>query len=367
MSCGKLKVAAAVAGAALLLAGVSACSSAQAASETGGLVGIAMPTKSLQRWNNDGAHLDALLKGAGYTTDLQYADNKADQQITQIQDMIKENPKVLVIASVDGTALGPVLAQAKAKHIVVIAYDRLINGTPNVDYYATFDNYKVGQLQGQFIVDQLGLKDGKGPFNLEPFAGSPDDNNAKFFFAGAWDVLAPYVAKGQLVVPSGKAPATDADWTKIGIQGWTTASAKTEMDTRLNSFYQGRKVQVVLSPNDSLALGIEQSLDAKGYKPGSDWPLVTGQDADTANVKNLLAGKQTMTVWKDTRTLGDQVAEMVDQIVKGKTVMLNDTKTYSNGAKVVPAYLLPPQVVTKADVQTALVDSGFVTASDVGL
>jgi putative multiple sugar transport system substrate-binding protein len=182
--------------------------------------------------------------------------------------MIKRNPKVLVIAAVDGTALGPVLAQAKAKHIIVIAYDRLINGTSNVDCYAMFDNDKVGQLQGQFIVDRLGLKDGKGPFNLEPFAGSPDDNNAKFFFAGAWDVLAPYIAKGQLVVPSGKAPATDAGWTTIGIQGWTTASAKTEMNTRLASFYQGKKVQVVLSPNDSLALGIERSLEAKGYKPG---------------------------------------------------------------------------------------------------
>jgi putative multiple sugar transport system substrate-binding protein len=367
MSVGKLKVVAAVAGAALLLAGVSACSSAQAADGTGGLVAIAMPTKSLQRWNNDGAHLDALLKGAGYTTNLQYADNKPDEQIAQIADMIKRNPKVLVIAAVDGTALGPVLAQAKAKHIVVIAYDRLIIGTPNVDYYATFDNYKVGQLQGQFIADRLDLKSGKGPFNLEPFAGSPDDNNARFFFAGAWDVLAPYIAKGQLVVPSGKAPANDAGWSAIGIQGWTTASAKTEMDTRLASFYQDKKVQVVLSPNDSLALGIEQSLAANGYEPGADWPLVTGQDADTANVTNILSGRQSMTVWKDTRTLGDQVAEMIDQIVKGKTVMLNDTTTYSNGAKVVAAYLLPPQVVTRAGVQTALVDSGFLKASDVGL
>jgi len=379
MSLRKTKIVAAVAGAALLLVGASACSSTRdttsgssggsTAAAAGGLIGIAMPTKSLERWNNDGAHLEELLKAAGYTTSLQYADNKVDQQITQLQNMINQNPKVIVVASIDGTALGPVLAQAKAKKISVIAYDRLINGTADVDFYATFDNYKVGQLQGQFIETQLGLKDGKGPFNLEPFAGSPDDNNAKFFFSGAWDVLKPYIDKGQLVVPSGKAPASDADWTKIGIQSWKSETAQSEMDNRLNSFYQGKKVNVVLSPNDSLALGIEQSLDSQGYKVGSDWPIVTGQDADKANVKNMIAGKQSMTVWKDTRTLGDQVAKMVDQIVKGETVTVNDEKTYDNGKKIVPTYLLPPQVVTndKADITKSLVDSGFYKAADLGL
>ena len=378
MSLRRTKIVAAVAGAALLLTVVSACSSTRTGgtdtasggttAAAGGLIGIAMPTKSLERWNKDGAHLEELLKAAGYTTSLQYADNKVDQQITQLQNMINLNPKVLVIASIDGKALGPVLAQAKAKKIAVIAYDRLINGTKDVDYYATFDNYKVGQLQGQFIVDKLGLKDGKGPFSLEPFAGSPDDNNAKFFFAGAWDVLKPYVDKGKLVVASGKAPATNDGWTKIGIQSWKSDTAQSEMDNRLNSFYQGaNKVQVVLSPNDSLALGIEQSLESHAYKPGGDWPLVTGQDADQANVKNMLADKQSMTVWKDTRTLGDQVAKMVDQIIKGSTVTVNDEKTYDNGKKVVPSFLLPPQVVVKADVQKSLVDSGFYTAGDIGL
>ena len=379
MSLRKTQIVAAVAGAALLLVGASACSSTRdttsgstggsTAAAAGGLIGIAMPTKSLERWNNDGAHLEELLKAAGYTTSLQYADNKVEQQITQLQNMINQNPKVLVIASIDGTALGPVLAQAKAKKIAVIAYDRLINGTADVDYYATFDNYKVGQLQGQFIETKLGLKDGKGPFNLEPFAGSPDDNNAKFFFSGAWDVLKPYVDKGQLVVPSGKAPASDADWTKIGVQGWKSETAQSEMDNRLNSFYQGKKVNVVLSPNDSLALGIEQSLDSQGYKVGAEWPIVTGQDADKANVKNMIAGKQAMTVWKDTRTLGDQVAKMIDQIVKSEKVTVNDEKTYDNGKKVVPTFLLPPQVVTndKADITKSLVDSKFYKAADLGL
>jgi len=370
------KLAAAAIGAALAI-GLTACGSQTrddtnasngAGSSEGGLIGIAMPTKSLERWNNDGANLEAKLAELGYTTTLQYADNKVDQQISQIQNMINQKPKVLVIASIDGTALGPVLQTAADAGIKIIAYDRLINGTPNVDYYATFDNYKVGQLQGQYIETQLGLKDGKGPFNLEPFAGSPDDNNAKFFFAGAWDVLKPYVDKGQLVVPSGKAPANDDAWQSIGIQAWASATAQSEMQNRLNSFYTGdTKVDVVLSPNDSLALGIEQALESAGYKPGTDWPIVTGQDADLANVKNMLADKQAMTVWKDTRTLGNQVATMVDQIVKGTTVDVNNTKDYNNEVKFVPSYLLDPEVVVKDTVESILVGKGYYTKDQLGL
>jgi len=326
-----------------------------------------MPTRSLERWNNDGAHLDALLKEAGYTTSLQFADNKVEQQITQLENMINQGAKVLVIASIDGTALAPVLERAAADDIKIIAYDRLINGTENVDYYATFDNYLVGQLQGKYIEEELGLADGEGPFNLEPFAGSPDDNNAKFFFSGAWDVLKPYVDGGQLVVPSGKAPASNDEWQSIGIQAWQSATAQSEMDNRLNSFYGDKQVDVVLSPNDSLALGIAQALEAAGYTPGEDWPLLTGQDADEANTKNILAGKQSMTVWKDTRTLGDQVAKMVDQILKGEEVEVNDTETYDNGTKVVPSYLLPPQVVVADTIEQYLIESGFFTAEQLGL
>lgn len=331
------------------------------------LVGIAMPTRSLERWNNDGTHLDELLAEAGYETSLQYADNKVDQQITQIQNMVNDGADILVIASIDGTALGPVLQTAADQGVKVIAYDRLINDTENVDYYATFDNELVGTLQGQFIEEQLDLAGGAGPFNLEPFAGSPDDNNAKFFFKGAWDVLSPYIESGQLVVPSGKAPASVDDWASIGIQGWTSATAQSEMENRLNSFYADKKVDVVLSPNDSLALGIEQALEGAGYAPGDDWPLITGQDADLANTKNILADKQSMTVWKDTRTLGDQVATMIDSIVAGEEPEVNDTETYDNGVKVVPAFLLEPQVVTKGDVESALVGSGFFDASDLGI
>lgn len=371
----KKKLLAAMAVGALAVS-LAACSSTRSGDDASGgaaastecNVGIAMPTRSLERWINDGEQLQAKLKDAGCTVDLQYADNKTDQQISQIQNQISGGAKILVIAAIDGSTLGPVLEEAKAQNATVIAYDRLINGSENVDYYATFDNYKVGTLQGQFIEQQLGLKDGKGPFNLEPFAGSPDDNNAKFFFAGAWDVLKPYVDKGQLVVPSGKAPANDDAWASIGIQGWASDKAQAEMDNRLSSFYgDGKKVNVVLSPNDSLAIGIEASLKSAGYTPGADYPIITGQDADKANVKAILDGAQAMTVWKDTRALGDRVFTMIQEIKDGKEVEVNDTKTYDNGKKVVPSYLLTPEVVVKDDVQTKLIDSGFLKASDVGL
>ena len=370
---------------ALVLTGATACSAERTddstATESGSseeatsqaaaedvLIGIAMPTRSLERWNNDGEYLEELLQGMGYQTSLQYADNKTDQQITQIENMVNQGADVLVVASIDGSVLGPVLESAHEQGITVIAYDRLINGTEAVDYYATFDNYQVGQLQGQYIVDTLGLEDGEtGPFTFEPFSGSPDDNNAKYFFSGAWDILLPYVESGVLEVKSGKAPTSNDDWQSIGIQSWSSATAQSEMENRLNSFYTDDTVDVVLSPNDSLALGIEQALDAAGYTVGEDWPLVTGQDADLANVQNMLAGKQSMTVWKDTRTLGEQVATMVDQIVTGEEVEVNDTETYDNGVKVVPSYLLPPQVVTADTVEDLLVRSGFYDADELGL
>ncbi|PFG15882.1 monosaccharide ABC transporter substrate-binding protein (CUT2 family) [Propionicimonas paludicola] len=361
-------IALAAAGAMVLSMGACSAAGGTGGAATGCNVGITMPTRSLERWINDGEQLKKQLEEAKCTVDLQYADDKVDQQISQIQNQIAGGAKILVIASIDGTALGPVLDTAAKQKIKVIAYDRLINGSPNVDYYATFDNYKVGQLQGNFLKDQLKLDSASAPINFEPFAGSPDDNNAKFFFSGAWDVLLPYVTKGTLVVPSGKAPKSNDEWTKIGIQGWKSANAQSEMDNRLSSFYAGgKKVQAVLSPNDSLAIGIEASLKSAGYKVGTDWPIITGQDGDKANVKAILAGEQSMTVWKDTRKLGAQVFKMIQQITKGEKVDVNDEKTYNNGVKVVPSYLIEPEVVTKDQVQSKLIDSGFLKAADVGL
>ena len=382
MSLRKVKTLAALTGAALLFSSLAACSAerteetppaeegaeSEAPAAEDVLVGIAMPTRSLERWNKDGSNLEGLLQDMGYQTNLQYADNEVDQQISQLQNMINEGADILVIASIDGTALAPILADAKSQDITVIAYDRLINETPDVDYYATFDNYMVGQMQGEFLEEQLGLADGAGPFTLEPFAGSPDDNNAKFFFSGAWDVLLPYVESGQLTTPSGKAPKSNEEWQSIGIQGWGSEDAQDEMTNRLNSFYAaGAPLDAVLSPNDSLALGIAQALEGAGYTPGDEYPVLTGQDGDQANVLNIIAGKQSMTVWKDTRTLAAQVASMVEQIVNGEDVEVNDTETYDNGVKVVPTFLLPPVAVTADNIQETLVDSEFYSAEDLGL
>ena len=380
MSLRTVKTLAALTGAALLFSSLAACTAEreEAPAEEGAteeapvaediLVGSARPTRSLERWNKDGSNLEGLLQDMGFQTNLQYADNEVDQQISQLQNMINEGADILVIASIDGTALAPILADAKSQDITVIAYDRLINETPDVDYYATFDNYMVGQMQGEFLEAQLGLADGAGPFTLEPFAGSPDDNNAKFFFSGAWDILLPYVEAGQLTTPSGKSPASNDDWQSIGIQGWGSEDAQDEMTNRLNSFYAaGAPLDAVLSPNDSLALGIAQALEGAGYVPGDDYPVLTGQDGDQANVLNIIAGKQSMTVWKDTRTLAAQVATMVQQIVNGEEVEVNDTETYDNGVKVVPTYLIPPVSVTADNIEDTLIESGFYTAEDLGL
>ncbi|OCA93343.1 ABC transporter substrate-binding protein [Actinobaculum suis] len=358
----------------LLVVSLSAGCSAERARDrsggggkTSGKVGISMPTKSLERWARDGDYLQKVLQDKGYSTSMQYADNKVEQQISQIQNMVNERPDVLIVASIDGSALAPVLAQAKDAGIHVIAYDRLIRETDAINYYVTFDNYRVGQEQGKYIADSLKLASGAGPFNFEPFSGSPDDNNARYFFEGAWDVLKPYLDSGQLVVPSGKMPAAVKDWQSIGIEAWMGPTAQAEMETRLNSFYRGGKhVDAVLSPNDALALGISQALAADGYT-AANWPVLTGQDADQANVVNILQDKQSMTVWKDTRALAEQAAVMADQIIKGQTVEVNDTDTYDNGVIVVPTYLLEPIVIDKNNVESKLVESGYYSAKDLGL
>lgn len=371
------KSAALIAGLAMAFGMMAGCSAERAPepapTATGGeatstekpLIGITMPTVSLERWNNDGAGLKAQLEEMGYETMLDYADNKNELQIQQLENQINAGAKVLVIASIDGKTLGPTLQKAADKGIKIIAYDRLILGTPNVDFYATFDNYKVGELQGNFIKDALQLDSAAGPFNFEPFAGSPDDNNASLFFGGAWDQLKPYVESGKLVINSETGKKASGNWQDIGILGWGSADAQDEMENRLNSFYTDKKVDVVLSPNDSLALGIAQALETKGYTVGGDWPVLTGQDGDVANVKNILAGKQSMTVWKDTRELAKRVATMVDEIVQGKTVTVNNETDYDNGEKVVPSYLIDPEVVVADTVQSKLVDSGFIKADQL--
>jgi putative multiple sugar transport system substrate-binding protein len=323
-----------------------------------------MPARSLERWNRDGAKLQELLQGMGYQTDLQYAENEPETQVSQLQNQINAGAKILVIASIDSESLGPVLQEARDAGVTIIAYDRLLMDTPNVDYYATFDNEGVGAMQGQYLADTLELATAEGPIYFEAFAGSDDDNNAGLFFGGAWDILQPYLESGVLVCSSNKCPATNDKWQDVSIHGWDTAAAQDEMETRLNSFYTDNKVQAVLSPNDSLALGIAQALESAGYS-GDDFPLLTGQDGDEANIKNILAGKQSMTVFKDTRLLAAAVADLVDQLAKGTAPSTNTT--YPNNIQDVPTVQLDPVVVTADTVQSIMVDSDFYTADQLGL
>ncbi|CAA2159703.1 Multiple sugar-binding periplasmic receptor ChvE [Methylobacterium brachiatum] len=323
----------------------------------GDLIGVAMPTKSSQRWIDDGNNIVKLLAAKGYKPDLQYADDDIPNQLAQIENMLTKGAKVLVIASIDGTTLSDVLSKAKDSGVKVIAYDRLIKGTPNVDYYATFDNFQVGVQQASSIVDGLGLKDGKGPFNIELFGGSPDDNNAYFFYDGALSVLQPYIDAKKLVVRSGQ---TGMD--KVSTLRWDPATAQARMDNLLSAYYGNAKLDAVLSPYDGISIGIISSLKGVGYGSGSlKMPVVSGQDAELQSIKSIIAGEQYSTIFKDTRELAKVTVAMIDAIVSGKQPEVNDTKTYNNGKKVVPAYLLKPVIVTKANWKPALVDTGYYT------
>ena len=318
-------------------------------------IGVSMPTKSSARWIDDGNNLVRALREKGYAPDLQYADDEIPNQLSQIENMVTKGAKALIIAAIDGTTLTDVLRQAHASNIKVIAYDRLIRNSPNVDYYATFDNFQVGVLQGQYIEKALGLKEGKGPFNIELFGGSPDDNNAYFFYDGAMSVLKPHMDGGKLVVQSKQ---TGMD--KVAILRWDGAVAQSRMDNLLSAFYTSRRVDAVLSPYDGLSIGILSSLKGVGYGSGGQpMPVVTGQDCEVQSVKSILRGEQTMSVFKDTRELAKVVTNMVDVLTKGGTVEVNDTKTYNNGVKVVPAYLLKPVSVDKTNWKETLVDSGY--------
>jgi putative multiple sugar transport system substrate-binding protein len=329
---------------------------------TGNLIGVAMPTQSLQRWNQDGENMKKELEAKGYTVDLQYANNDVNTQIQGIENMITKKCKVLVVAAIDGSTLTDVLKKAGDNGIKVIAYDRLIMKTANVDYYATFDNFKVGVIQGQYIETKLGLKDGKGPFNIELFGGSPDDNNATFFFKGAMSILQQYIDSGKLVVAS-----KQKEFTTIAIQGWESAKAQARMDNLITSTYaKGTKLDVVLSPNDSLAIGIVASLKNAGYGTAAKpYPVLTGQDCDKPNVKAMINDQQSMSIFKDTRTLATKVVEMVTSLIGGKPADVNDTKTYDNGSKVVPSFLCDPVYADKTNYKQILVDSGYYKESDL--
>ncbi|BFO21175.1 sugar ABC transporter substrate-binding protein [Streptomyces sp. KM77-8] len=356
---------AAVATAASLALTLSACGqSGEGGSEEdkggsdGATIGIAMPTKSSERWIADGANVEKELKAKGFKTKLVFGEDDPDQQVSQIENMITQGVDALIVAAIDNKSLGNVLQQAKDADIPVVSYDRLILGTENVDYYASFDNEKVGELQGGYIVEKLGLKDGKkGPFNIELFAGSNDDNNTRYFFQGAMNALKPYMDKGELVVRS-----KQTDLNQVTTLRWDGGTAQKRMDDLLTSSYRSARVDAVLSPYDGISIGILSALKSDGYGSGGKaMPVVTGQDAEVASLKSIISGQQTQTVFKDLRELAKVAANMVDAVLGDKKPEVNDSKSYDNGAKVVPAYLLQPVSVDKSNYKEVLVDGGYYT------
>ena len=317
-------------------------------------VGVSMPTKDLQRWNQDGANMEAMLKDAGYEVELQFGANDVQQQLSQVETMIDNGCEVLVIAAIEGSSLGSALEKAGEKGIPVIAYDRLLMQSDAVSYYATFDNYMVGTVQGTYVKDTLDLDNAEGPFNIEFTAGDPGDNNAGFFFNGAMDVLKPYIESGKLNVVSGQTEFTD-----VATPTWKTEVAQQRAENILSSYYaDGTELDAWLCSNDSTALGVTNALEAN-YT--GKWPIITGQDCDIQNTKNMIAGKQSMSVFKDTRTLAAQVVKMVGQILSGEEVDVNDTETYDNGVKVVPSFLCEPVFANADNYKELLIDSGYYT------
>ena len=335
---------------------------APAVAQDKGTVGISMPTKTSTRWISDGESMEKLFKEAGYTPDLQFADDDIPNQLAQIENMVTKGAKVLVIGAIDGTTLSDILAKAHEAGVKVIAYDRLIRDSGNVDYYATFDNFQVGVLQATTLVDGLKAKFGDvKPWNVELFGGSPDDNNAFFFYDGAMSVLQPLIDKGDIVIKSGQ-----TGMETVGTLRWDGAVAQARMENLLSSTYTDGQVHGVLSPYDGLSIGILSALKGVGYGSGDmKIPVVTGQDAELPSVKSILADEQYSTIFKDTRELAKVAVQMTDSILSGKEPEVNDTKTYDNGVKVIPSLLLKPLAIDKANAKEVLVGAGYYTEDQI--
>jgi putative multiple sugar transport system substrate-binding protein len=327
-----------------------------------GSIGIAMPTQSSLRWISDGNELKAALEAMGYSVDLQYAEDDIPNQLAQLENMVTKGVEGLVIASIDGTTLSAVLQQAADQGIKVIAYDRLIRDSANVDYYTTFDNFQVGVLQANSLVE--GLKErfpDVKPWNVELFGGSPDDNNAFFFYDGAMSVLQPLIDSGDIAIKSGQ-----MGMETVGTLRWDGAVAQARMDNLLSANYTDDRVHGVLAPYDGLSRGIISSLRGVGYGTADQpWPIVTGQDAEVPSVKAMIAGEQYSTVFKDTRELAKVTADLLDTVLSGGTPEGLDTTTYDNGVKVVPSILLVPHSVTLDNYEELLIGSGYIKAEEL--
>ena len=308
------------------------------------LIGVSLPQKTSENWVLAENLFKTDLAAAGFKADVQFANGGVTEQQNQIQSMVTKGAKVIVVGAIDGSQLGTQVKAAKDSGATVIAYDRLLKNTDAVDYYVAYDNFKVGVLQGNALLDGMKKKKANGPYNIELFAGSPDDANAQVFFDGAMSVLKPKIDDGTLKVVSGQ-----TSFNQVVTQGWKAENAQKRMDTLLSANYTSTAIDGVLSPNDTLARAIITSVKAAG-KPV---PIVTGQDSEVESVKSIMAGEQYSTINKDTRNLVKATIEMIQAIQKGDQPKINDTKSYNNGVKVVPAELLPPLIVTKDNAKEA--------------
>lgn len=322
-------------------------------------VGVAMPTQSSERWINDGANMKSRLEALGYEVDMQYAEDDTQMQVSQIENLIANGADALVIAAVDSSTLKTVLDQAKDKNIPVIAYDRLLMDTDAVSYYATFDNLGVGTAIGEYIETAKDLKNAKAQgksYTIEFFMGSPDDNNARFFYKGIMNVLQKYLDEGTLVCKTGRTSFDDT-----AILRWSQETAQANCENYLSGYYADEKLDIACCAFDGFSYGVRAALESAGYKVGEDWPLITGQDAELMATKNIISGYQTMSIYKDTRILADKCVSMVQAVLEGTQPEINDTEQYNNNVLTVPSYLCTPVAVDKSNYKEVIVDGGYYT------
>ena len=328
-------------------------------------VGVAMPTQSSERWINDGANMKKQLEAAGYAVDLQYAEDDVQAQVSQIENLIAKQVSCLVVAAIDSTALVNVLATAKQNNIPVIAYDRLLMDTDAVSYYATFDNKGVGTAIAKYIEEAKGLKTAKNEgrsYTIEFFMGSPDDNNALFLYNGVMEVLQQYLDNGVLRCKTGR-----TSFEKTCILRWSQETAQQWCENYLSGFYADEKLDIACTAFDGFAYGVKAACEGAGYKVGVDWPLISGQDAELMATKNIIAGSQTCSIYKDTRLLASKCVTMVEAVLKGSQPEINDRSQYNNGKLVVPSYLCTPVAVDKNNVESVIVAGGYYTKEQLGL
>jgi len=347
---------------AIALLSAATCEISNNIRESPALIGISMPRQTSVRWTKDGDIMTDILTGRGYNVDLQFAENDVPTQKQQVEAMLAKGAKVLVIAAVDSSALSSILDRAAEDGVSVISYDRLLVDTAAVSYYATFDNFGVGVLQAQSLIDGLREKKGPGPYNIELFAGSPDDTNSGFFFKGAESVLRSLIDSGEVTVVSGLTTQE-----QVGIIRWDGAIAETRMDAILDAYYSaGKPLHGVLSPSDGISRGIISAFYSFGFEPGNDnWPVVTGQDAEAESIKMITTGEQYSTVFKDTRELARMTADMVEAVLEDRAPVINDTTTYNNNVKIVPSYLLVPYIVHADNYKQLIIGSGYLTEDDI--